>query len=141
MDFVTQLQVLLPIASFALAVGTLVSKYRQDRRGAKSHFLTALIIFLVLGTGATATTTWLEWSRLNSLSDEVVNIIGNEQKTYDEILAQVRRPERSSLYRALDHLESQERIGAEVRAIINKADDRVSSVRLYSVRTFNDQRR
>lgn len=133
---IAKLLFLLPIASFGLAVGALASKFSQKDKGAKAHLLTALLIFVVLGTGSTVFFNWLERTKTATLAEEVVTVIGNQKRTYDEILSDLKNPDRQALNAALDGLDEEKRIGSQVPSITDKADDRVFRVRVFYVRTF-----
>lgn len=137
MDYLATLLVFLPIASFALAVGTLVARIKLQEKGARPHLVTALIVFAGVASLATVLVLYAERLRIARLADDVVTVIGNSRKTYDEILIEVKSPAGASLPVALDLLDKEQRIGSQVSTITSKADDKEYRVRIYFVRTFN----
>lgn len=136
MDGLNSLLLYLPIASFALAVGTLVARFAERSSGARPHLITALLVFLVLSLAATGVATFVERGRIHSLADEIISVIGNRQKTYDEILFETRSSRGASVAVAIELLERHRRIGSEITTLTSKGDDASHRVRMYFVRTF-----
>ncbi len=134
-DFSRLLQYL-SIASFALAVGALLARFREKDGGAKTQLVAALLVFVILASGATAGVVIGERSRTRALADEVVKVIDNQKMTFDDILSQVKDPDRTALSAALGLLDAQQRIGSVITPL-SEADGTSHRVRTYYVRTFN----
>ena len=137
MEWSGQFLLYLPLASFALSVGALVAKFYEKSAGAIAQLGTALILFLIFASATTGIILFRERSHTEALADEVVVIIGNHKKTYDEILTEVKNPNRASLAIALELLDSEKRIGTEIATFVAKEDEKTYRVRTYYVRTFN----
>lgn len=138
MDGFGSLLLYLPIASFALAIGALVAKFTEKSVGARSQLITAILVFLILASGATGFLVWDEGARTRALANEIVDVIANQQRTYDEILAEIKNPDRASIASAMELLDAQQRVGSRTTAIVSKSDNRIFRVRTYYVRTFNN---
>ena len=124
----------LPLASFALAAGALAVRLIWRGGRARETLIAACLIFILLASG-------LHWRRTmeirqhtRKVAEEIVKVIGNEKKTYEDILYGLRQPDSQVTMRALDLLIAQERVGSEPKTLIDKADNDFH-IRLYFVRT------
>ena len=125
----------LPLASFALAAGGLVVRFFAPSGTAQQTFIAAILIFLLLATGLL----WRKDSELrqqvNEVAEEIVEAIGNEKLTYEEILDSLRQPDYQVTMRSIDLLIRKKRIGSEETTVVGKANKHFR-IRLYFVRTF-----
>jgi hypothetical protein len=75
-----------------------------------------------------------EKQRVRGVGDEIVSVIGNEKRTYEEILGDLQQPNYEVANAALALLIKEQRIGSENTTITDKSDKQFR-VRLYFVRT------
>jgi hypothetical protein len=126
---------LLPVASFAIAAGALAVRLFVPSGPAKQTLITAALIFLLLTSGLLWQQQREETRRIRVAADEIVTVIGNEKRTYDEILSGLRLPSYRIANAALDLLVGEKRVGSEAASIIDKSNNSFR-IRLYFVRTF-----
>ena len=125
-----------PIASFAIAAGGLAVRMLWPDGTAKKHLIAACLFFLLVASGALWWQQHDDEVRVRRAADELVAIMGNETRTYDEIVSGLRLPDYRVVNAAIELLIREQRIGSEGATIIDKSDDRPRLVRLYFVRTF-----
>jgi hypothetical protein len=102
---------------------------------AKQTLIAAAFIFLLLTSGVLWQQQREEQRRVQAAAEEIITIIGNEKRTYEDILAGIRSPSHRIADAALDLLIADQRVGSEATAIVDTAD-RSFSIRLYFVRAF-----
>jgi hypothetical protein len=68
-------------------------------------------------------------------ADEIVRVIGNDKRTYEEIIGSLRQPDYQVVITALTLLIDEQRIGSEDTTLIDKPP-RPLRFRLYYVRSF-----
>ncbi len=124
------------MASFAIAAGGLIVRLALKDGTAKKHIIAACLVFLLVTSG----TLWWQQRddevRVRKAADEIVAIMGNETRTYDEIVLGLRLPDYRVVNAAIELLIREQRIGSEGATIIDKRNERARLVRLYFVRTF-----
>jgi len=125
----------LPVASFALAAGALAVRFLVPSGTAKQALIAALLIFLVIASGIQWRNDWKEKQQVREVAEEIVNIIGNDKRTFEDILTDFRQPNYQIASAAIDFLIEEQRIGSEAATIIDKSD-RQYRTRLYFVRSF-----
>ncbi len=126
----------IPIASFAIAAGGLAVRFFWPSGPARLTLIAALFIFLLLMSGGLWWQQWEEERRVRRAADEIVAIIGNEKRSYEEILSGLRLPNYRVANAAIELLIHQERIGSQGATIVDKKDEKPFLIRLYFVRTF-----
>ena len=129
------LEAYLPVASFALAAGGLVVRFFVPSERAKQTLIAAVLIFLLLATGLLWRKDWELRQQVREVAEEIVQTVGNEKRTYEEILDDLRQPNYQVTSLAIDLLIREKRIGSEETMIVDKADKQFR-VRLYYVRSF-----
>lgn len=134
---ITELTILsyLPVASFAIAAGGLAVRFFAPSGPAKQTLIAAVLLFLLVTSGLLWRQDWEEKGQVQKAAAEIVGIIGNEKRTYEEIVAGLRQPNYQVANRAIDLLIDENRLGSENATIIDKAD-KVFHIRLYYVRSF-----
>jgi hypothetical protein len=120
----------LPIASFALACGGLLKSFFPSIPP-KKHLITAIFTFLVLTSGVLWQQEYEHERQVRRAADEIVQVIGNDKRTYDEIIGSLRQPDYQIANDALTLLIDEGRIGSE-----DETPPTPVRVRLYYVRTF-----
>lgn len=125
----------LPLASFALAAGGLIVRFFVPSGPAKQTLIAAVLIFLLLASGLLWRKDWELRQQVNKVAEEIVQTIGNEKRTYEEILDGLRQPDYQVMRRAIDLLIREKRIGSE-EITITSISEKQFRIRLYFVRTF-----
>ena len=125
----------LPVASFALAAGGLAVRFFAPSGPAKQTLIAAVFLFILVASGLLWQQDWEEKRQVQRAAIEIISIVGNEKRTYEEIVAGLRQPNYQVANRAIDLLIDENRLGSEEATIIDKTD-RVFRVRLYYVRSF-----
>jgi hypothetical protein len=125
----------LPIASFALAASGLAVRFFMPSGPAKETLIGAVLIFLILGSGALWQSDRNRMRQVREIADEIVKVVGNEKRTYEEIIGGLRQPTYQLTNTAIDLLISENRLGSEAVTITDRADKEYR-IRLYFVRTF-----
>jgi len=125
----------LPVASFALAAGGLAVRFFAPSGPAKQTLIAAVLIFLLVTSGLLWRQDWEEKRQVREAADEIIRIVGNEKRTYEDILAGLRQPNYQVANGAIDLLVDEKRLGSEDATIIDKTD-KPFRVRLYYVRSF-----
>jgi hypothetical protein len=125
----------LPLASVAIAAGGLAVRFFWPSGPAKQTLIAACFIFLLLMSGLLWQQQCVQQRQMRRVANEIVTVIGNDKRTYDDILFGLRRPNYALANAAIDLLVDEERIGSEGTIIVDKSD-RAFQVRLYFVRTF-----
>lgn len=128
---------LIPIGSFAIAAGGLAVRFFWPSGPAKQQLIAALFIFLLLMSAGLWWQQRKEENLIREAADEIVEIIGNEKRTYEEILSGLRLPNYEVANAAIELLLHQERIGSQSATVVDKSDARSFLIRLYFVRTFS----
>jgi len=126
---------LLPAASFAIAAGGLAVRLFWPSGPAKQTLIAASFIFLLLASGLLWRHQLQEERRARETGEDIVTIIGNEKRTYDEILSGLRQPDYRIANAAIDLLIGEKRIGSDGATCTDKSHN-TFRVRLYFVRTF-----
>ena len=129
------LEVLLSIASFALATAGIVVRFFFPAGPAKQTLLAALLIFIMLASGTLLRESWEVDRQIRTAADDMVRIIGNEKRTLEDILVGLRQPNYNTASAALDLLIEEERVGSEAIMVADDSEGEIR-VRLYFVRTF-----
>jgi hypothetical protein len=93
--------------------------------------ITAIFIFLVLTSGVLWQQEYEHERQVRRAADEIVQVIGNDKRTYDEIIGSLRQPDYQIANDALTLLIDEGRIGSE-----DETPPTPVRVRLYYVRTF-----
>ena len=124
----------LPIASFALAAGGLAVRIFVPSSPAKQTLLVAVLIFLVLSSGLQWHREWSRTQQVRAVAEEIIKVVGNEKRTYEDVSARLRKPDYQLITAAMDLLIAEERLGSEPATIIDKAD-KPFRARLYFVRS------
>jgi hypothetical protein len=125
----------LPIASFALASAGVVVKFFPPSVPAKQHLITAILIFLMLTCGVLWQQDHEHEKEVRRAANDIIEIIGNDKRTYDEIIGSLRQPDYQVDNDALTLLIDENRIGSEDDTIADKPPSPLR-VRRYYVRTF-----
>lgn len=125
----------LPLASFALAAGGLVVRFFVPSGPAKQTLIAAVLIFLFLASGLSWRKNWELRKQVRKVAEEIVQTIGNEKRTYEEILDKLLQPDYQVMRRASDLLIREKRIGSEEITITSNSEKQFH-IRLYFVRTF-----
>jgi hypothetical protein len=125
----------LPIASFALAAGGLAVRLFLPSGPAKQTLIAAIMVFLLLASGLLWRKNWEAKQQVREVADEIIGVIGNEKRTYEEILSGLRKPNYQVASAAIDFLIEEKRLGSEDATIVDKSDEQFR-VRLYFVRSF-----
>jgi len=127
---------LIPIGSFAIAAGGLAVRFFWPSGPAKQHLIAASFVFLLLMSVGLWWQQRNEENLVRKTADEVVMIVGNGKRTYEEIVTALRQPDYRIANAAIELLVRQQRVGSEGATVIDKDDERRFFVRLYFVRTF-----
>lgn len=126
------------IADFAIGASGLIVLFFVPSKPVKQT-LVALCIFLFLTSGLLIWHKREEKSRIRAVAEEIVNIIGNEKKTIEEILSGLQHPDYRVANAAIELLLNEKRIGSQVTTITDKNTEESHFIRLYFVRTFGIQ--
>jgi hypothetical protein len=126
---------LLPLASFAIAAGGLAVRFWWPAGPAKQILIAASFVFLLLASGFLWAQQRGQERQVRDTADEIVRFMGNEKRTYDEILMGLRRPNDRIVNLAVDFLIGEKRLGSEPTTIVDKSDN-TFLIRRYFVRTF-----
>ncbi len=136
MASVASFLVYLPVASFALAAGGLCVRLFVPAGPARQTLVAAVLIFLVLSSG-------LVWRQdqeckrqIVEIAENIVRILGNEKRTYEQIAAGLRNQSYYTTNAAIDLLLREKRIGIEVPTIIDRDSEKSYQITLFYVRTF-----
>ncbi len=129
------LEIYLPVASFALAAGGLAVRFFVPSGTAKQTLIAAILIFLLLTTGFLWRKDWELKQQISKVSEQIVQAIGNEKLTYEEILDNLRQPDHQVTSRSIDLLIREKRIGSEETTVVDNKHKKFR-IRLYYVRTF-----
>jgi hypothetical protein len=125
----------LPVASFALAAGGLAVRLFFPSGPAKQTLIAAILCFLVLTCGVLWQQDAEQRKQVRRAADEIVRVIGNDKRTYEEIIGSLRQPDYQVVITALTLLIDEQRIGSEDTTLIDKPP-RPLRFRLYYVRSF-----
>lgn len=129
------LELVLSIASFALAIAGLIIRFFLPDRPAKHTLIAAVLIFILLISSASLFNIWEENNAIQRAAEDIVRIIGNEKRTFEDILADFRQPDYKIISDALDLLIEEKRVGSKVLTFFIDEQNE-GRVRLYFVRTF-----
>lgn len=127
---------LIPLASFSIAAGGLAVRLFWPEGTAKKHLIVACLVFLLLTSASLWWRQFDEQVRIRKAAGEIMAVMGNETRTYEEILLGLRQPEYRIVNAAIGLLHREQRIGSDTVPIIDKNDDRHRLVRLYFARAF-----
>jgi hypothetical protein len=126
----------LSVADLALAAGGLAVELIVRDARARKHLVATILIFLALSCA-------LQWGEQRSreaqvlaYAKEIVDNLGDQKRTYDDIVAALRLPDYRLASAALDLLITEGRLGSEETTISVEAGKQLH-VRLYFVRTFS----
>lgn len=125
----------LPIASFALAAGGLAIRFFFPSGPAKQTLIAAVFIFLVLTCGVLWQQDFEQRKQVRRVAVEITNVIGNDKRTYEEIVGSLRQPDSRVVDDALTLLIDEQRVGSDDITITDKPP-RPLRVRMYFVRSF-----
>jgi hypothetical protein len=125
----------LPVASFALAASGLAIRFFFPSGSAKQTLIAAVLIFLFLTCGLLWQQDSAQRKQVRRAADEIVKVIGNDKRTYEEIVGSLRQPSYQVVTTALTLLIDEQRIGSEDTTIIDKPP-RPLRLRVYFVRSF-----
>jgi hypothetical protein len=125
----------LSIASFAMASAGLVVRVAMKEGPAKHVCIVAAFIFVLLFSGALVQQQWAERREIRKAADEIVRIIGNGRRTYEDVVAGLRSPNHQTTNGAMEMLLDEQRVGSDEAVITDDAGNPLR-VRLYFVRTF-----
>ena len=129
------LELILSIASFALAIAGLAVRFFLPDRPAKHTLIAAVLIFILIISSASIFKIWEENKEIQRAAEDVVRIIGNEKRTLEDILADFRQPDYKIISDAIDLLIEEERVGSKVLTFSIDGQNKVRA-RLYFVRSF-----
>jgi hypothetical protein len=126
----------LPVASFALAAAGLGVRVFVPTGPARQTLLAAVLVFLVLASG-------LIWrqeqnckEQIGELATDIIRLLGNEKRTYEQIVAGLRNQTYYKTNAALDLLLREKRIGTESPTIVDQDSRKNYQITLFYVRTF-----
>ena len=129
------LELVLSIASFALAIAGLIVRFFLPDRPAKHTLIAAVLIFILIISSASLFKIWEEDKEIQSAAEDILRIIGNEKRTFEDILADFRQPDYKIISDALDLLIEEKRVGSKILTF-SIDEQNGGRARLYFVRTF-----
>lgn len=126
----------LPVASFAIAAGGLGIRFLLPTGPARQHLIAAALIFLLLASALVWRQEHACRRQISEVATDIVHLLGNNKRTYDEIVGGLRNQVFYKTNAALDLLIRQERVGTEVVAIVDRDTAKTYQITLFYVRTF-----
>jgi hypothetical protein len=126
----------LPVASFAIAAGGLAIRFFVPTGPASQHLMAAVFVFILAASGVV----WRQErecrKQIAEVATEIVRLLGNDKRTYEEIAAGLRNQVYYKTNAALDQLAHENRVGIEVLTIWDRDTNKKYQITLYYVRTF-----
>ena len=120
------------VISFSLSLAALLARFltKQGNVTAKLHLLTTVIVLAIV-SGGVATVNSLSWAaNVDALAERIYVVIGNQEKTTEQVLLELGPVEGKSFAAALALLQTRHRIESRVdQATLYK--DRQVLVRLW----------
>ena len=120
------------VISLSLGLAALLVRFLigEERATAKLHLLITVIV-LVAVSGTVAAANSLIWATtVNALTGRIYHVIGNQEKTTEQILLELGPVEAKSFAAALDLLQERHRVESRV-AQATLSGDRQALVRLW----------
>lgn len=114
----------LSIASFSLALGGLVLHFFVSKPSAKSHLAAAALTLAVVALGINVLQSARDTHEVKQLSGRIIEILGDGEKTFDQILIELNSPDLKTSAKAFALLDSE-----------GKLDNRLEEVRLTRQQT------
>ena len=125
----------LPVASFALAAGALAVRFFVAAGTPKQVLITSALIFILLTSAILWRKEWQVKRQIRDVGAEVVAYIGNDKRSYDDVLVALRHRDSQIVTAALDYMVDHERVGS-THEIVTGPSGGSFRVRLYHVRSF-----
>jgi len=75
-----------------------------------------ILVFIVLLPGTTMLQDWKKSKIIRKTAEDVVKIVGNKKRTFDDIISELRQPDYRIISQSLDLLIEEEQVGSELMA-------------------------
>lgn len=131
------LEKLLPIGSFAIALAGLIIRLICPSGPRKETMIVTVISFLALMTGVALHEAHQHDQRVHAVSKEIVTIIGNDIKTFDQVYEALFKVDFAVANEAIDILVASNKVGHKFLELHDDSGDRIR-VRGYYVRSFEN---
>lgn len=104
----------LSVASFSLGLGALVLRFFVKDPSAKAHLSTAVLLLAVISVGINAIQSGRRANDVQRLGERIVLVLGNQEKTADQVVIELNYPDMKVFTSALVLLENEARIESRV---------------------------
>lgn len=108
---------LLSVASFSLALAGLLVRFIVPTPTAREHLASAALVFMVLALGLTTFHSARRAHDITQLGERIVVTLGNSEKTFDQVLAEVGYPELRLLSAAFESLAASGRLETRLETV------------------------
>ena len=105
------------IFSFSLSLAALALRFFIDQPSAKAQLLTAVLILAVLSVGITAIYSVRRATEVSKLANQLVSVLGNQEKTADQIVVDLNYPDMKLFASALSLLQVERRADSRIEQL------------------------
>jgi hypothetical protein len=108
---------LMALGSFSLVLGGLLLRLIVTTPSAKEHLTAAALVFTVLTLGLITFHSARRAEDVRQISERIVVVLGNSEKTFDQVLAEVRTPGLRRFSAAFEFLETKGRLDSRLEPV------------------------
>jgi hypothetical protein len=107
------------VTSLSLSLSALVARFltKDEKISARAHLLSAVVVLALLSAALGSIYSFKRAAEIAALADEIYFVLGNQQKTTDQILVELGPQKEANFTAAIAALRSKHAIESEVEQI------------------------
>ena len=129
----------LSIASFSLALGGFVLRFFVSNPSAKAHLAAAALLLAVVALGINVLDSARRAHEVKQLSGRIIEILGDGEKTLDQVLIELNSPDLKTLAKAFALLDSEDRLDNRLEEV-HLTRQQTVQVRLWRAKVHRQNR-